>query len=246
MTTPLRLFPATYLLISTMLFCLLNAPLAKAQDTLYFDPQYEQLSSPAKARYYEIRNFDEADANRCAVRVFYADSNNLISLRRYSDYQKGIYHGKCIDWYKNGTISREGKYNNGLMQGEDKAYFPNGQLKRKVVWDADTIVSGTFFNEDGTPKTEIFKEDVEEALGRWQISPVFPGGEVAMFRYLSSSINYPDGAKEDNIQGVVLVEFVVGTNGDIINVAVLSPPQRFIDKEALRVIKKCHDGARLL
>ena len=39
--------------------------------------------------------------------------------------------------------------------------------------------------------------------------PVFPGGDAALMKYLNDNIRYPQLAIENNIQGRVVVQFVV-------------------------------------
>lgn len=49
---------------------------------------------------------------------------------------------------------------------------------------------------------------------------VFPGGESAMFQFLSKQLVYPQIAKEMVIKGKCIVQFVVTTEGLITNVKV--------------------------
>lgn len=67
--------------------------------------------------------------------------------------------------------------------------------------------------------------------------PSFPGGEAAMYQWLSNNIVYPPAASEEGIQGRVVVEFVVGKDGSITNARVVRTRHPALDKEALRVIK---------
>lgn len=67
--------------------------------------------------------------------------------------------------------------------------------------------------------------------------PSFPGGEAAMYSYLSSHINYPAQAQEEGIEGRVIVEFTVSKTGSIENAHVVRGKHPALDKEALRVVK---------
>ncbi len=67
--------------------------------------------------------------------------------------------------------------------------------------------------------------------------PEFPGGEQALFNYLSKSIKYPPMAKDAGVQGIVYVTFVVEPDGNITNVKVLRGIGAGCDDEALRVVK---------
>ena len=67
--------------------------------------------------------------------------------------------------------------------------------------------------------------------------PQFPGGEVALMRYLQSEIKYPPTAAANNIMGRVIVQFVVEENGEIGEVKVLRSIDEELDAEAVRVVK---------
>lgn len=70
-----------------------------------------------------------------------------------------------------------------------------------------------------------------------EVMPEYPGGQKALFAYLSENIRYPQIAKENKIEGRVIVGFVVEKDGSISNVEVVRSVDPSLDKEALRVIK---------
>ena len=68
--------------------------------------------------------------------------------------------------------------------------------------------------------------------------PEFPGGQQALFKYLSENVKYPVIAQENGIQGRVICQFVVNKDGSIVEVEVVrSGGDPSLDKEAVRVIK---------
>ncbi len=68
--------------------------------------------------------------------------------------------------------------------------------------------------------------------------PEFKGGMDALMKYLSSNINYPQEAKDKNIQGKSLIRFVVEKDGSITDVEVArSSGNDLLDQESLRVVK---------
>ncbi|MBJ6119884.1 TonB family protein [Pontibacter sp. BT310] len=67
--------------------------------------------------------------------------------------------------------------------------------------------------------------------------PEYYGGLSAMSKYLGRKLNYPAAARSENIEGTVVVTFVVGRSGDIEDVKVLKGLGFGTDEEALRVIK---------
>ena len=78
-------------------------------------------------------------------------------------------------------------------------------------------------------KDEIFKS-VEQP-------PTFPGGDAALMKYLSSHLQYPTMAQENNIQGKVIVQFVVEKDGHVGDVKVVRSVDKDLDREAIRVCK---------
>lgn len=67
--------------------------------------------------------------------------------------------------------------------------------------------------------------------------PEFPGGMDKLMEYLSKNIKYPSIAQENNIQGRVIVEFVVNKDGSIVEPKVMRSVDSSLDNEAMRVIK---------
>ena len=67
--------------------------------------------------------------------------------------------------------------------------------------------------------------------------PEFPGGEAAMSQFINRTIRYPVIAQENGIQGRVVVQFVVNTDGKIVDVEVVRGVEESLDKEAVRVVK---------
>ncbi|MFG6382194.1 MAG: energy transducer TonB [Muribaculum sp.] len=71
--------------------------------------------------------------------------------------------------------------------------------------------------------------------------PQFPGGEAALMKYISDHLKYPPVAMENNIQGRVVIQFVVTKTGKIGEVKVARSKDPDLDKEAVRVVKTLPD-----
>ena len=67
--------------------------------------------------------------------------------------------------------------------------------------------------------------------------PQFRGGEAAMLKFLGSNIRYPQEASATGLEGLVVVSFVVDTDGSISDVQTLKKLGQGTDEEAQRVIK---------
>lgn len=67
--------------------------------------------------------------------------------------------------------------------------------------------------------------------------PAFPGGNDALVAWVSNHIKYPSVAQEEDIQGKVVLKFVVLENGSVGDVQILQSLHPACDKEAIRVVK---------
>ncbi|MBQ0120211.1 MAG: energy transducer TonB [Bacteroidales bacterium] len=86
-------------------------------------------------------------------------------------------------------------------------------------------------------KTEVVETKKEEVFKSVEQMPTFPGGPAALMKYLSSHIQYPTMAQENNVQGKVVVQFVVTKTGEVGEVKVVRSVDKDLDREAVRVCK---------
>lgn len=66
--------------------------------------------------------------------------------------------------------------------------------------------------------------------------PEFPGGEVALRKWIAEHLKYPAIASEMGIQGKVYVTFVVDKLGNVTKATIARGVDGALDKEALRVV----------
>lgn len=85
--------------------------------------------------------------------------------------------------------------------------------------------------EPEKPKEEQIFKAVEQPAE-------FPGGQAALMKWLSNNIRYPEAAQANDIQGRVIVQFVVEKDGSIGQATIAKGVDKDLDKEALRVVKK--------
>ena len=82
---------------------------------------------------------------------------------------------------------------------------------------------------DSTAKEEVFM--VAEQM------PEYPGGMKEMLKFLQENVKYPENAMKNNVQGRVIVQFVVEKDGTPTEFKVLRSVDPDLDAEALRVMK---------
>ncbi len=113
---------------------------------------------------------------------------------------------------KIGTVNQEGIKDEGIVAPVD-----NG----KGVVEA--------------PKKE--EEDWDKTFTKVEIDAEYPGGLSAWQRYLSKNLAYPQEAQDNEIQGTVVVQFIVDKEGNVSDVEAISGAKE-LQAEAIRVIKK--------
>ena len=80
------------------------------------------------------------------------------------------------------------------------------------------------------PESKDVYESVEQM-------PEFPGGAAGLMRYLQENIKYPPEAAKNNIEGRVIVQFIIDKTGEVGDVKVVRPISEELDAEAVRVVK---------
>lgn len=155
----------------------------------------------------------------------YYSSSGLITKKE--NFMRGAHHGKCDSWYANGNPHEIINYRYGKYHGEFTTFWKNGQMRRKDMYENDSLLSGTVWDSLG----------VEAEYCDYITMPEFPGGQEALFRFIANNITYPSKAHFRGIHGKVLLQFIVGKDGSILNVEVIKSVHRSLDEEALRVIK---------
>lgn len=89
-------------------------------------------------------------------------------------------------------------------------------------------------------KEEVVEEVIEEETIPFQLvekKPTFQGGDANTFsKWVNQRLVYPEIAKENGVQGRVMLQFTVGTDGSVTGVKVLRGVDPSLDKEAVRVV----------
>lgn len=88
------------------------------------------------------------------------------------------------------------------------------------------------------PEPEKPKAAPEEIFVAVEQPAEFPGGQQALMKWLSSNIRYPESAQQNDIQGRVVVNFVVEKDGSVSQVKIAKGVDKDLDREAIRVVQK--------
>jgi periplasmic protein TonB len=116
---------------------------------------------------------------------------------------------------------------------------PEETLQLMTADQAQIEVQDEGVVEEVTQLTEEVRQEDEENEPFYVVEemPMFPGGDAEIQKYIGENVVYPEIAKENNIQGRVIVKFCVTPKGGVDQVSVLKGVDPELDAEVVRVVK---------
>lgn len=131
-----------------------------------------------------------------------------------------------VDEVKNEVMEMEEQLEDNTARGVVNQEGSDDADKFKAVQEAVIVKE-----PEPAPKEEEIFVAVEQQAE-------FPGGMAALMKWLSNNIRYPEAAQQNDVQGRVIVKFVVEKDGSVSQVQILKGVDKDLDKEALRVVNK--------
>jgi len=114
-------------------------------------------------------------------------------------------------------------------------------LQSKLPEDVSLVANATITHEaepmtaETKTSTLIDSVKIDEPYVIVEVMPEFPGGELALRKWIAENVNYPMATAEKGIQGKVYVTFVVEKDGSIGQAKITRSVDPSLDAEALRV-----------
>jgi periplasmic protein TonB len=108
-----------------------------------------------------------------------------------------------------------------------------GQKDIKGDPNADIVIDEPVGNSDQKAVTE----DVNKVYDVVEVLPQFPGGLDKFGAYLAKTIKYPAVDRENNLQGKVVMQFVVERDGSLTDIKAIRGPSEAMKEEAIRVLR---------
>ena len=136
----------------------------------------------------------------------------------------------------------------------------NGQFSMKIANPDDNLlinftgyfmassqITGSHFDvtlvKDASYQPEVEEEgsnygpDENGVYSMVEDMPEFPGGMQGLVTYMGKNLEYPKNARENNIQGRVMVSFVVNEDGHLSDFSIAKSANDELDNEALKMAK---------
>jgi periplasmic protein TonB len=111
----------------------------------------------------------------------------------------------------------------------------NGSISSMRLLVVFSLAAVMFFSNSNKAQAQTGDDEVMIAV---EEMPTYPGGDKALHEALYKNLRYPEEAYNNNIEGKVLIRFVISKDGSVTNVTVLRSADPALDKAALDAVKK--------
>ncbi len=113
------------------------------------------------------------------------------------------------------------------------AYLASGV--QNGVKQCEEIYNSNCVNFEKDDFKKIIKKN---ELNTYDVDASFPEGEMALIQFICKNTFYPAADRENNIQGSVLLTFIIDETGEFLDIDIVNSVSFEMDNEALRVISK--------
>ena len=137
---------------------------------------------------------------------------------------------------------------------EDEKVNAEDEIKTQDELKETTTAFGQSDFDKGTDDRNVVREHKDEIIVEEkkpveenkvftavEQMPQFPGGEAELMKYIQKNLKYPPVAMENNIQGRVVVQFVVTRTGKVGEIKVVRGKDPDLDNDAVRVVRSLPD-----
>jgi len=180
-------------------------------------PVADEIEYYPNGKLYHVRSY--ADGGKIILKQFNDSTGNALA-------ENG--KGKWIEYNENfNTISAEGEIDYGLEEGTSRGRV-NDSVNFESIFKKGELIS----------TARIYKyKSIADTYSKVDTVPEFPGGLNAFGQFLGRYIRYPADARENNIQGRIIISFIVEKDGGITNIKIVRGIGYGCDEEAIRVMK---------
>ena len=141
------------------------------------------------------------------------------------------------------SASSNSSHPDETLQGEPLCQITSSDTLKKEYIDIDSLIENTPFRADiivgKVPDETRETLDEEKIYDVTDTPPQFPGGQIAMMKFLCANLKYPEDMAQGEMafQGKVIVKFYVDTLGQVCAPEIVNGSDSPLDKEALRVVR---------
>ena len=129
-------------------------------------------------------------------------------------------------------------YNPALFTPTDTAYHYYIKKDVEAEDEAEAKEELELSEDEQAVSSAAEKDPTVAAVLKPDMFPQYPGGVTELVKWMQKEVKYPKEAVKDEIEGRVLVQFVVDENGKVLNPKVIKGVHPLLDAEALRAVSE--------
>jgi periplasmic protein TonB len=217
--------PALFLLISITSL----GQKSKKNDVFYLwdsawnnVPKFENASFFTRVRYIN---------DTCWQHYNYKIGGPLITFEEYKDREGKIAHGRFSYMRSDGTLDSIGNVLDGKLNGTWYFFSDTASVIMKKEYSRGRLLSVWKASDAIDPRKDSSSENTE-------IESKFSGEPGSWAKYLVRNMKYPESAASKEIQGTVIVNFMIDAQGMTQDQFLSKSVEFTLDDEALRLIKQ--------
>lgn len=169
---------------------------------------------------------------------YYRYTGPLLSIETYKDKESNIAHGLFAFYGVDGKLDSIG-YTANNRKEKDWTYYTDSN----TVFRRDEYKNGKLIRSLDTLAMRLEADSLKQAYDQkeqdsLQVEAYFKNGDAGWRKYIQNNINFPDRARKLGKQGMVMLQFIVQTDGSLSDFFILQSLEYSVDEEALRLLKK--------
>ena len=220
------------LILSGFVFCCSNSFGQKTvnTDSLINSMVNESIvTSPTDAGITLLKSANYSDATKFYSAEISKNQGNAEAYfnRGISQWQTNEPSKACQDW-------------SAVLALGDTATFKllDANCHGAMIVDGDTISKIQYHKMFATAKPTAQSSSANSnAMTVVEQMPEYIGGDKALMNFIAKNLRYPNEAREKNIQGIVIVNIIISTKGNVMFPYVKKGIGGGCDEEALRIIR---------
>jgi protein TonB len=233
----------------TVLFLIIySSAYTQAVDTIYFDKYWKKVS-PTYYAFYRIitpvhSRFNVEDYYRSGAlqmqgtyssldpkevkegHFTYYTEDGILTIDEY--YHEGLREGLSMSYDTLNHFTYKKHFKKGMLEDTLIGYYPTHDLRRIEIYRGGKMTSGQCYDEKGN-EIPFFPQ---------RITPEYPGGDKAMEKFIKRHLEYPEADRKANIEGRVVVSFIVETDGSLTNIRIAKGVDELLNNSAIDIVRR--------
>ncbi|MBC7826496.1 MAG: energy transducer TonB [Chitinophagaceae bacterium] len=202
---------------------------SKNDDLFYlWDSAWNNVAKVENARFFTRVRFVN---DTCWQHYNYKIGGPMLTLEEYKDREAKRPNGRFSYMRPDGTLDSIGHVIEGKLDGTWYFFSDTSSVIMKKEYAMGGLISIWRASDAKGEQNNASKNDDEN-------ESIFPGTAGSWGRYLSKNLKYPEAAVSKEIQGTVIVNFIIDKEGKIEDEFLVKSVEFTLDDEAIRLIKQ--------